>query len=517
MNGDALPVLLIDDEPLAREHVKRSVPWEQLCLRVVGEASDGQEALALLHDLKPAIAIVDINIPIFDGLTLAERAGVEIPECKILVLTGFGDFENARRALRAGVTEYVLKPLDKDELAHALARVRDVYLEEARQRSERERLYADSHSAAPSAPATQIQDALTNRTQPFDLPDLTGARILLFGIDRIEQRWPRIPEQVRWNQALQEIIRHSLASDRQTLGMGPDGLPFLVVREGDDYRRTITAVRVAVSQRFDFTVSVGVSDPVGPRVSLHDAYDHARDALEERFFVGYESTIDGPVEPRSEGVVVEDKSEILFALRTGEIQALTALVDRAIEMVHQRRLDRESVRHLTTEMAAAGAQFLAELDRSPREAVDEQHQRWLEASQRLDTLSEARTWVLEYFKQICEDASGHRSVRTFRVVDKAASYIREHFLDRDLTLKALADECSVNPTYLSKIFKAQTGKSVIEYLRFARLEHATRLMRESPSLRVHEIAEQSGFTDPLYFSKVFKATYGFSPRQYMRS
>ena len=517
-----LPVVLVDDEPLAREHVRRSVEWESLGLSIIAEASDGQEALRLIGELSPALALVDINIPYIDGLAVSERVRIDYPECKVVVLTGFDDFENARRALRAGVVEYVLKPLASEELTNALIRARDRYQSESQQRVYRSQLegltQSEPESQKEAAFASLISEPSDAGGRPVgDSIELAeSSTVAVLRIDELEERWPDVREQARWHQALCEVIR-SCATDGTTLtSIGPDGLPAFVSGSLDTCTMTVECCRAVVQERFDFTVSVGISSAIGALAHVRERYLEAAGVLRERFFAGPSYTGIAPVAVRNQGVVVEAKSDLTMALRMGDLEAIERYLDISFERVNDRRLDTESVYLMAVEMGAAGAQFLTELDRSPEEIMDETGIPWTSVVRSKESAGDLRVWLSQVFARILADARQDRRFRTFRVVELAVNHITGNFADSELSLRSIADACNVNPTYLSKVFKAQTGHSVIEYLRSVRLKNAEQLMKRDRDARVNEIAERCGFADPLYFSKVFKTAYGVSPRKFMR-
>lgn len=111
-----LKIFLAEDEVIVRETIKRMIPWEELGFELVGEAADGEMALPLLIRQKPDLLITDIKMPFMDGLTLAKLAKKELPELKIVILSGYDDFNYAKQAISIGVEDYLLKPITKNAL-----------------------------------------------------------------------------------------------------------------------------------------------------------------------------------------------------------------------------------------------------------------------------------------------------------------------------------------------------------------------------------------------------------------
>lgn len=127
-----MKVFLVEDEIIMREGIRNNIDWEKEGFEFVGEASDGELAYPLIQDSKPDILITDIRMPFMDGLELSRQVKKEMPDIKIIVLSGYDEFEYAREGIRIGITEYLLKPIDGNKLLEAVKRVAQLI------RSERE-------------------------------------------------------------------------------------------------------------------------------------------------------------------------------------------------------------------------------------------------------------------------------------------------------------------------------------------------------------------------------------------
>ena len=115
-----LRVLLVDDEIMIREGFKRLFDWEAHDCEVVGEAADGMDALTKIDTLQPDIAIMDINIPIMNGLKVIQRSRVNHPDTAFIIVSGYDDFSYCREALRLQITDYILKPVDYEEFGDCI-------------------------------------------------------------------------------------------------------------------------------------------------------------------------------------------------------------------------------------------------------------------------------------------------------------------------------------------------------------------------------------------------------------
>lgn len=127
-------ILLVDDEEEVRKGIIRKMEWERLGFEMAGDAENGEEALEKVEQLQPDVVLTDIRMPYMDGLTLAKRIRQKYPSIRILIFSGYDDFEYAQQAIKLNVTEYILKPVNMEELSEILARVKENLDEEIEQR-----------------------------------------------------------------------------------------------------------------------------------------------------------------------------------------------------------------------------------------------------------------------------------------------------------------------------------------------------------------------------------------------
>lgn len=131
-------VLIADDEHIIREGIRDSVPWPDLNMTVCGEAEDGEEALELALKHKIHIALVDLNMPIMNGITFMKELREQLPECRIIIISGHDEFSYAQEAIRLGVDDYILKPANSEQLQSVLARIEQELVQVQRQEEQLE-------------------------------------------------------------------------------------------------------------------------------------------------------------------------------------------------------------------------------------------------------------------------------------------------------------------------------------------------------------------------------------------
>ena len=129
-----IKVFLVEDEVIIREAIHKIVPWNEYGFELIGEAKDGEMALPLIRKLKPDVMITDIRMPFMDGLTLSRLVKKEFPNIKIVIVSGYGDFEYARQAISIGVEQYLLKPFSKSDFLELLDELRKKFEKEQEQK-----------------------------------------------------------------------------------------------------------------------------------------------------------------------------------------------------------------------------------------------------------------------------------------------------------------------------------------------------------------------------------------------
>ena len=118
-------LLIVDDEKQVREGLKRLLPWQDYGITIIGEAINGREALGIIEDQRPDIVLLDIQMPVMNGLELAKRIHGQYPECKFIVLSGYNDFARVREAMKYGAVDYLLKPSGKEEIIRIIEEIID--------------------------------------------------------------------------------------------------------------------------------------------------------------------------------------------------------------------------------------------------------------------------------------------------------------------------------------------------------------------------------------------------------
>ena len=527
---EPIKVFLVEDESIVREGLRDMIPWEQYGFVFSGEASDGEVALPMVRRIRPDILITDIKMPFMDGLSLSRLVNRELPDTRIIILSGYDDFEYAQQAIELHVDQYLLKPITKSSMIKALEQTRKRIEEEQDQKeylqkfTREARKYEDysrrSFFEKLVSGALSVQEIYEQAEKlEIDL-DAESYNIVLFSIhapgnvtgyseklSRMEevllQYFLRTPDML--------LFRSSLLS-HAVLIKGSTG-------EVRDLTEQCTEVieKHCGSGEFPVDWHVAVGTPV-PRLSgLHQCYAEVSHALAFRHLVPRQHILTTELLRRN-----RNESESYSAVDSGKLDpaVITGFVQKG----------------LIEEVGDFVSEFFDDLN----EAVNSMMFRhYLILSARINAIAAVRELGLSgktlaerlppaeidlsgeelqaYFRDVLVTAIRLRDEETQKqsgsLVSSALQYIDQHYTEESISLNTVAKAINVSTNYLSAIFSQTVGQSFVEYLTQKRMTRAKQFLRQS-NRRAGEIAAEVGYKDPRYFSFVFKKTQGCTPREY---
>ncbi len=526
---EPIKVFITEDESIVREGLRDMIPWEQYGFAFVGEASDGEMALPMVRRLKPDILITDIKMPFMDGLAFSRLVSRELPKTRIIILSGYDDFEYARQAIELHVDQYLLKPISKASMIEALE-VTKKRIEEAQEQQDYLRRFERESREYERYERRDFFEKLVSgelsvseiyeRSARLELELDAGAyNIVIFSLQ------PRKDAAAYSEQA--DLLQDALIRD---LLLHPDYLVFrcsiqsyAVLLEGtaeqigEQTRRCVETIRTRCEGQeppLDWYVASGT--PTTRLSGLPQCYAAAGHALAFRHLLPHRHVLTpdmvdlggekwdrygavdaGAADPAlirgfiAKGLEseIEDFVSEYFGKLGGALESmifrhyllLSARIN-ALSAIEELGLDRDRL-----------AQRLP-----PPEA---------------DSSSELRSYFSEVLRAAVSLRDEETQRQSNRLVEQALAYIDSHYADEAISLNAVARSVNISTNYLSAVFSQKVGVSFVEYLTQKRMARAKHLLRQS-TRRSSEIAAEVGYKDPRYFSVVFKKTQGCTPREY---
>ena len=515
-------MLLVDDEEEIREGIRRRIGWAELGFALAGTAENGVDALELAEQLRPDVVLTDIKMPYMDGLELCRRLKPLLPAAKLVVFSGFDEFEYARQAIGMNVSEYILKPINAPELSGVLTRLREQLDGERMERRDIETLrrrYEESLPVLRELFYTRLLDGAIP-------PDLARERAARYEIDLPEGCWAAALVLAAGDGLLLPSIRDFFQSRFSLDGCAPrtvlynDALALLVRLEGEEQIYALTEelgrlCKLAVPL-LGMTLFAGVGRPCAGPELLHSSMEGAAAAADYRVLMGEEQALYiGDLEPdRSACLTLEeaDQRALASAVKLGSREQVGQLIRRQVDRVREARLSLPQSHMFFLEMLTALTR-LAQTGGVELEAVFGPDFTGMVSITDFPSLDAVEGWLLERALRLWEAMSRQRTDSAWKTVEQAKSFIAAHYGDSALSVETLCGQLHLSPTYFSTLFKRETQKSFTAYVTEVRMEHAARLLRDTGD-KTYLIAERTGYTDPNYFSFVFKRHFGLPPSRF---
>lgn len=517
-------VCIIDDELLVRELIKKSVDFNSLGFEIIGEAKDGRQALAMIDELHPDLLLLDINIPMINGITLAKKVNSQYPEIQIIILTGYSEFDYAKGAIEAGVLDYLLKPLNKTEFTKALLKAKELLSRQASMQQTIHSYQMHQHQLDKEAlllkliegsedydslnPELLIRSGIEPDHGPFGL-----AAIL---IDRLDELFSTQMEKNLWKYAVANITQEILESSFPCVVWQDIHNHIILLASLDTteqeilFRSCCHQICSLVHDTLKFTVTLGIPALFTGLRSLSAAYQDALWTLDHRFIMGNARCIFRDDLKPSAGLLSSERVEpggLLLDLRSGSYEKAY----NQAETLLSKSLSREQMIFLAVRILSDIITCLEENRISSGHfELDEMLKKLLA----IELGIELKQYVLDRLLEASELLSDSSGLKQNRTVNEAIRYIDENYGDRSLTLTGIAKKLYLNASYLSYLFKQETGLSLSEYLTKVRLREAKRILDEHAGCPLSLLAASVGYNDEYYFSKCFKKAYGISPKKY---
>lgn len=521
-----IKVMLVDDEIAIREGIRNSFPWEENGYTLVGEAPDGEIALPIIRDENPDILITDIRMPFMDGMELCRQVKQRMPWISIVIISGHDDFNYAREAISLGVQEYMLKPITAKELKDVLDRISRKIKEERRAREN-----ADSMHRRLVRGNRFVEDRLLSALFEDDFGESEASRLTgqlrTMGINLAARCYTVLDisfGDTATGEACMDIL-HSL-SDRSGGGVkvcsARHGAYALVM--GDDESDTeerayafadsvvkgmenaeLGSVLVAIGEMCTDLANIGVST----RAARHIRHVFRRGGMEKTMsVVGVREMEDRPKPlDNLDFRPLRDRLQYTSAEGFSEVfeKYLSSLV--ATDMHAEVTWD-----YIRVEALMTAAAIVRDAGGEPEKILPvrqyEQEQLSGRGRDDLDSIKNLLLTSLRY-RDIHSPLHGNSSIV------KARYFMSQHFNDPNLMLQDVAREVGMSNSRFSTVFAQETGYTFTEYLAMLRISKAQELLKAT-ALRSSQIAQEIGYTDPHYFSYLFKKRTGMTPSEYRR-
>lgn len=534
-----LKVFLVEDETIIREGLRDIIPWQQYGYTLVGDAGDGEQALPMIRELHPDVLITDIKMPFMDGLALSNLVSRELPNTKIIIISGYDDFEYARQAIRIGVEQYLLKPITKAMLIRTLNEVQEKIQSEREQENYLEKF------------RSEVQEYEQFSRRRFFEQMVAGG----LSVGEIYERADRL--NIAINAQCYNIILYSIQAEKDMILTGDgntdalsqirDGLnqffmmypeylmfrwnlmTYAVLIKGDETQidvltqRCIEAIRAQV-QPFGETIKwyAAVGEKVERLSGLPSCFDEVSHIFSYRHLMSgchiltkqnTESFMDSDDENSLNNVDMRkiDPGVLRGFLQNGQSEEIDDFVEEYVGGLYDAASSKLFCQYLMLNVRFTAIAYIEELGHTQEEFVA-----MLPGLQKLSqslSVEELKAYVRGVLKGAIDLREQESKSQGRGIVRQALEYIDRNFADENISLKEVAGYTNVSANYFSAVFSQEMRQTFVEYLTQKRMERAKELLRQGDK-RSAEIAAEVGYKDPHYFSFVFRKTQGCTPRDY---
>jgi len=534
-----IKVFLVEDEMVIRRGIKNSIDWEKEGYIFCGEASDGELAYPMIIKEKPDILITDIRMPFMDGLELCKLVKEELPNIKILILSGYDEFDYAKEAIRLGVTEYLLKPISSGKLLEALNGVSESirrekedkdlvrkYMEEMRENTEHEKQKFFEQMIAGNL---SMADALeTGKKYEMNLSaGMYNLLLFRFTLGEENRKSGELLGEAEYAiEKLTERLEYVFEFQR-----GVEGWAFLLMADNEEQMservKELSKDLEEIMKNYS-TIAYfgGIGQPVARLRELEESFREAERALAARFTMELNRIISvddirmaqnvdtlDDIEITSFGEIEKTRTMLEKFLNNGAEDEIDEFVDVYINELPEENLKSVLMRQYIIMDAYIVMMSFCEKIEGIEGEMQAQSEELKNSMKTIQTLEEIKNYIRMLLKKIIGVRDTISGRRYSDIIEIAKDQIRKTYMSDEISLNTIAAEVGMSPSYFSSIFSKEMGKTFVEYLTEIRMDRAKELLMCS-SMKTSEIGYEVGYKDPHYFSYIFKKTQNCTPKEF---
>ncbi|MNH98617.1 putative response regulatory protein [compost metagenome] len=532
-NHEQITLCIIDDIKSVVDGLA-AIEWaDEHGITLVGSSANGEDGLELVKQVKPDLIITDIRMPKMDGLTML-RAILELNHsCKVILISGYTDFEYAKQAVQLGAFDFVVKPFTEEDITEVALKAKKQIIQERSKLLKVQDMQVKLRESMPVLRQEYLALLVNHRTTwesaakrwDFLKIDLNqqGFIVLLLEIDGFQERVKDISihdvELIRFS--LQNIAEETIREHTRSMVFRAKANRFVAILNDSP---TLNANAIAescckhIEQFTKFTVSVGIGGRVEQVSELPDSYRQAKQALTYHLFtegnaaIGFE---DLPKTDRQVPLTLERKDELMLALRSGNSDRAATILADISDTLHQMtpRPNPDYLLSLYEELAASAIRTFYELVPYP------DIQPLVQSFKRLGGTSGVTLSGLEQqLLTLCQEGADLVRKNTLSegqtIIYKSLDYLKSQ-LDRDVTVAECAAHVHLSGSYYSSLFKKVTGMTLTQYVTAERIHKAKAML--IGGVPVQEVASAVGYEERRYFSDMFKKMTGMTPSEFRAS
>lgn len=518
-------VAIVDDEIWICRMIQKLIDWDELGLELAFVENDGESALERIIEERPDIVLSDIRMPDMDGMEMIERMRKKKIESRVIIISGYPDFDYAKKVMSYGAYEYLLKPVDKEELKNVLIKIVDDLKKETAQK---EKIYHQNENIEKIKDVTSelfLKKLVAKRGIEVSLLTLAISRIL----GNVENFYTvivvkSILDSRNNNESLEFIKNYNefysdINKNSRKITFYINNLRVFIINYGESNADKIDEYLKQEYSELKYNqgrnVVISYSDKFSDIKDMESAFDKAvsgscqyMNAKNEKYLYPYTPEYD-----HEHGLIPRELTKMLII----NVEALS--VKNMMEIIHQMYViiyDKAKGRpHFVLDLSIKISNLILTTLKGVDESSEYEFQMQNEFFEKIcacNRVEDFEQTTIDFYGEKIEELYERRRKKSVNIISKAKQFIAQNY-QRKITLGDVAAHLYLNPKYFSNIFKKEVGIGFVEYVNSVRIDVSKDLLKGN-KYSIGQIASKVGFSDPKHFSKLFKKKTSTTPKEY---
>ena len=531
-------LLLVDDEILVREAIAENIHWNELGYELVSVCENGKEAIEYIKENRVDVVITDICMPFIDGIELSKYIYENNLLINVIIFSGYNEFEYAKKAIKYGVIEYLLKPVTAYELSETLLNLKskmDKKKEIENQFNKLNKSYFKNRVLIQSKiienliMGSELEEETLKEIEGYGINiNYLEYRVAIIEIDIYSDIYNEDNDKIKQGEMksfviyniCNEIVKKYNAGE-VCKGDNNKGLILLWTNNSRELSYIIDTMFKEIQEEIfkvlKLTITIGIGETVYSLSDLQKSYKDANQLLLYRYLWNENQIFDREKlkNKLNRAIKLDDIiDKVILGIKLNEKKEIEEKLYKIQDLLREAYIRKNKICLYLFEIVSQTCDLLKEFTLTD----DDIYIRKEEAITKITdsrSLPEAMRILREFCFMACDEIYKKKDSYSNKQAMLALDYIKKHYNDYDLNLNVICSYLCISTSHFSTIFKNYTGYTFMEVLTETRMNKAKELL-ENTNMKNYEISEKIGFRDPHYFSIAFKKITGKSPKEYAR-
>lgn len=489
---------MVEDEEKILESICGKITDLNGDFEIVGTAGNGEEALFLIERIRPQVIFTDISMPVMGGLEMIRRIRKIMPSVVIVIISGYSDFSYAQEAMKYGVFNYLLKPLDSENLQETLFDIQQTLKEQTGKK--RNLIYSEQYDLASEVRKVMCVVYLGN--------------VICTSQDaEVEEFYREKTEALYWKEIMTEVCGHQewMVVDEYAVNQKLIEICTGELKPGKIQNFAEHLMEV-IAEHTELPVHICVGKTTIIREEQQEYAKRLRNVIRQKLVVGENEILwlEDQEQTRNDVVdIVKMKLNqyVKNYFNSGDFEEFIAEIGAIFKYMKNGKTPQASIVKICTYVLKLMEFSKQEYDKEMLQELSDDIMSKISVSVREEELFESLIRALESI-QYCGEQQDEAGAG-----DKILEYVNERYLTIE-SMEEVAEEFGYNYAYLSRVFKKLVGKSMSKYITGKKIALAKELIETKPEMKLNEVCIMCGYNDSRYFSRIFKKEVGLSPSEY---